>query len=324
MKNVSMNQIASEAGVSVMTVSNVINGRGRVAESTARRVMLIAQEMGFRKDHFASLNASKRHSSANQRMTIAYNAKRLVDKGNDAIHLYHDIYFRIQEKLKHSGHHLVLTDYEEPGSELELRLADVIIEFDRIPSGAKSTYSSPRVCVFFESADCFCVLPDNEEVGRRAAALLAGKKNCKQVAICYNDGSVDQRARYDAFLRYSHVLMPEVRLESVKSEKTELPEVLDKIFHRSSENIPDLIFCLCGSYLMETSAFLIRNGISVPRDIDILGFDDFPFYEWLPFKVPRFYFDSIEIADAIVGAVKNISEGQRPVKTITPIYFKEH
>jgi len=45
---VTIREIAEEAGVSVMTVSNVLRGRGRVGEQTRRRVLDAVQRQGYR------------------------------------------------------------------------------------------------------------------------------------------------------------------------------------------------------------------------------------------------------------------------------------
>ncbi|MDN2567913.1 LacI family transcriptional regulator [Aquibium sp. A9E412] len=40
--------VAREAGVSAMSVSNVLNGRGRVSEATANRIMQVVERLGYR------------------------------------------------------------------------------------------------------------------------------------------------------------------------------------------------------------------------------------------------------------------------------------
>ncbi len=47
-KPVTIKDVAREAGVSAMTVSNVLNGRGRVAESTAQNVREVVERLGYR------------------------------------------------------------------------------------------------------------------------------------------------------------------------------------------------------------------------------------------------------------------------------------
>ncbi|WP_274629141.1 LacI family DNA-binding transcriptional regulator [Arvimicrobium flavum] len=45
---VTIKDVAREAGVSAMTVSNVLNGRGRVSDSTAERIRAVVERLGYR------------------------------------------------------------------------------------------------------------------------------------------------------------------------------------------------------------------------------------------------------------------------------------
>jgi len=47
-KPVTIKDVAREAGVSAMTVSNVLNGRGRVSDVTARRIRKVIEKLGYR------------------------------------------------------------------------------------------------------------------------------------------------------------------------------------------------------------------------------------------------------------------------------------
>ena len=42
-----LKDVAKASGVSVMTVSNVVNGRPRVSEATRRRVLAAVDELGY-------------------------------------------------------------------------------------------------------------------------------------------------------------------------------------------------------------------------------------------------------------------------------------
>ncbi len=52
-KRVTLKDIAAEAGVSMMTVSNVLNGRGSVSAKTSRRITEIARRMNYRPNQVA-------------------------------------------------------------------------------------------------------------------------------------------------------------------------------------------------------------------------------------------------------------------------------
>lgn len=54
MKKVGIKQVAEKAGVSVATVSYVMNGSGRVSEKTKKHVIAVAKELGFVRDDTAA------------------------------------------------------------------------------------------------------------------------------------------------------------------------------------------------------------------------------------------------------------------------------
>lgn len=62
MSKVTIHDVASAAGVSVSTVSNVMNGKGRVADETATAVRAVIAELGFA----PRLNRRRRQNLANQ------------------------------------------------------------------------------------------------------------------------------------------------------------------------------------------------------------------------------------------------------------------
>lgn len=68
-KIVNMKQIAEQAGVSVMTVSNVIHGRGRVSDATRLRVLDLIERLGYRPDPMLRALCLYRREGAKGRAT---------------------------------------------------------------------------------------------------------------------------------------------------------------------------------------------------------------------------------------------------------------
>jgi DNA-binding LacI/PurR family transcriptional regulator len=91
-----MSDVARAAGVSVMTVSNVLAGRKRVSDETRRRVLRAVAELDY------EVNLTARHLRAGRTDTIA-----LVVPGFD--HPYFaELATRIADRLAASGRHLVV------------------------------------------------------------------------------------------------------------------------------------------------------------------------------------------------------------------------
>ncbi|NOZ71422.1 MAG: LacI family transcriptional regulator, partial [Chloroflexi bacterium] len=59
-KRVTIADVAAQAGVSLMTVSRVINGANAVSESTRQRVLAVIDELGYRPSGIARSLARQR------------------------------------------------------------------------------------------------------------------------------------------------------------------------------------------------------------------------------------------------------------------------
>ena len=327
MKTASMRDIAAKVGVSVMTVSNVLNGRGKTTEETARHVLDTANALGFRKDIFASINASKRVKSGKLHLQVAFNAKSLVENDREPISFYRDIYFQLLRNFEAKGWTLHLTDYSDPASDSKLALADAIIEMNPPPPQAMKAINAPRVCAFFEMPGQMSVQPDNESAGRMAAELLLNECGYESVAICSHPSSFDQGARRDSFIKHCRNLNPASRIEEVSYKGpgdigAGFAEVLKKRLEKGGRR-PQALFVLCGSDTMLVHSVLSSMGISIPGEMGLLGFDDFPFYSWLPLKISRLYFATAEIASSIVEALEIAASGGAGdgLKMIAPIHY---
>lgn len=103
-----MSDVARAAGVSVMTVSNVVNGRPRVGAETRLRVLDVIAELGY------EVNLNARRLRAGRTDTVA-----LIVPGFE--HMYFaDLAARVSRALEETGRHLVV---ERGGASREGELA---------------------------------------------------------------------------------------------------------------------------------------------------------------------------------------------------------
>jgi DNA-binding LacI/PurR family transcriptional regulator len=92
---VTMSDVAREAGVSMMTVSNVLNGHRRVVAPTRERVLAAVDKLGY------EVNLTARHLRSGRTDTIAL----IVPSFHD---YYAEVADRIAPLVEASGRHLVL------------------------------------------------------------------------------------------------------------------------------------------------------------------------------------------------------------------------
>lgn len=276
--NPSMMDVARRAGVSIATVSNVINGKGRLSEATARRVLDAVAELGFVRNDAARLLATG--STKSLGMVVA-------DLDNS---LFVDMAHGAQQGAEGAGLRLVLgnagcaIDRQDDYLQLfdEARVAGVLLapmEDSRTGIERMRSHGRPIVLLNYQQqdAECCTVLVNNEEVGYLAARHL-----------------IDTGRRRIAFLAGRDYYQPvHARREGVRRAVAESPGVTLEEFHtegllfedgvkaarvfglRAPGDVPDGVVAVSDDIGNGLAAGL-RSGLiaSVPEDLGIVGCED--------------------------------------------------
>ncbi len=95
--------IARKAGVSQVTVSHVLSGRGRVGEEVRARVLEIARKLGYR------LNAAARAIATGRFGTVAL----LLGMRPQTSHLPQELVWGIEDALERRDHHLLVARIDD-------------------------------------------------------------------------------------------------------------------------------------------------------------------------------------------------------------------
>ncbi|MFI9489289.1 LacI family DNA-binding transcriptional regulator [Promicromonospora sp. NPDC052451] len=278
---VKLSDIADEAGVSVMTVSNVMNGkRARVSPATIERVLGIAARLGYVPNIPArSLAASRSHIVA-ALVPVGENNSLLVSPHTVAV------VGGMEAHLRHHGYHVLLR-----GIEHEDQVAQtvrgwsldgvVLVEFpdeqvdrlrvDTVPLVAIDSYSAnPRVVG---------VRSDDHRGGRLAGARLAdaGHRRVLFAGPPYQGmGVVGRRwagfreACLEAGLEPGGVRAVEV-LTSFEDGR--------RLGVRLRRDHPGVtaVFATADHLAVGIMAGIAEAGGSVPGDVSVIGFDGLDF-----------------------------------------------
>lgn len=273
-----MEDVAARAGVSLKTVSRVVNGEPRVARETAAQVLAAVRELGFRSNTAAAALAGGR---------------RLPGVGliieNVADPFYARLAAGVEQVAREQGCAVLISSSEEDAAlEREIVLSLIARSVDGlivVPAAGEHDYLAEEMAaglpvVFADrppqgvAADC--VLTDNVTGAcEGAASLLAA--GCRRLAFIGNDASVyTSAARLEGF-RLAHedaglavddslvVLGPAdtAAAEAATSRLLRLPDPPDGIFAQNN--------------LLSIGAWraLAAHG---PRGsgVRLIGFDDFP------------------------------------------------
>jgi DNA-binding LacI/PurR family transcriptional regulator len=268
--------VASRAGVSTATVSNVLNARRSVAPELAERVRSAVADLGY----IADLGASRLRSRKSSVAGVV-----VPDLANP---FFGEFVAALEHAARRDGYDLLIVSAgEDPAQEaarlrtlLTWRPAGLIIVPSGNEMGGLDAALAARVPLV--AADRFPAgaAMDVVAVDNRAAAadvtrhLIAGGR--RHILLAAEDLSIGNiHERYDG-----------VRLAAGAEAEVELIEVgrtLADSRARLTERLvrglpPDALFTLNNIATLGALGALAAAGLHVPRDIALVGFDD---EEWM-------------------------------------------
>lgn len=277
-RSVTIKDVAAAANVSRATAARALNGYGYVGEAAAQRVTEAAARLGY----------------LGNRVAQALRGGQLPLIGFVPGDIQNPFFARIAHDidagLRLSRHHLLIAASEE-SVEQERALLDnlralnvqgVVIaptsDRDNGHLGALIAEGMPLVVIDREVRDLACdsVTVDNEGGAREAVRYLIDSGH-RRIALIHDDSRiVTARERLAGYLGAleDHGIAADPRLIAVSQSTVEHAiEATIRLF--SQPQVPTALFTV--DNLMTTGALLaLRSlGLSVPRDVSLVGFDDF-------------------------------------------------
>jgi len=274
---VKLSDIAAEAGVSVMTVSNVMNGkRARVGAATIDRVQEIADRMGYVPNIPArSLAASRSHIVA-MFVPVGEDNSLLVSPHTVAV------IGGVEQQLRHRGYHVLLRGIEHEGDVAEAIRGwsldgAILVEFTDAEIDRITTDGVPLVAIDSYSTNprTVGVRTDDHRGGRIAAEhlLAAGHRRLLFAGPPHEDTGVVAQ-RWDGFRAVCEQagLPVDIAVEDVLTSF----EDGRKLGLRLREQHPEVtaVFATADVLAVGIMAGLHEAGSAVPADISVIGFDD--------------------------------------------------
>lgn len=316
---VSLNDIAKHLGLSQMTVSRVINRTGKASAETTARVLAAAEELGYRRDVFASINARKRNPGMGGRRVLVDWIAEPPDTPS-AFSFYSVVVLQVVAGLEALGCQTTLTDLTRQGADrsADLAGADAVVFCSPVGEGvvrlvegfARDAY---RVALFQELSGAVTVNPDDELGGRLAAELFHGLGH-RRVAVYGTPDQTSHVARSAAFRRRFAQLAPEGQVEALHYRlhadgvTATLAGMHAPLASRvaGTEPLPTAVFCPGGYATFALYRFLRTQGLSIPRSIGVLGYDSLPFYEAIETPISHIGFDLSHITREAVAATARL------------------
>lgn len=277
-EKISMKDIAEMSGVSIATVSRVINQNGRFSSETEQRVMSIIEKYDFRPNELA------RGLRANKAQAVGVIVPDITNE------FFACVVREIEIELLKKGYMAIVCDTNE-AMDLEKKYIAMLkslqvggIIYIAGDTNVKCIENIPTVYVDREPmmiedmmASTF-IGSDNYQGGYIATRRLidAGKKEI--VLVLHKKSLTTQKRRLDGYkqairdagMKFNENLI--IKVENVDMDHGY--EVTKKIFE--SELNPDGIFYSADILAIGGMRYLNKMKIAIPEQVSIIGFDDIP------------------------------------------------
>lgn len=279
-RTVGIKDVARHAGVSVTTVSNVLNSTNRISKGTRQRVLAAVKELGYVR------NAAAHQLRAGSSTTIGL----IVPDGSNPF--YSAIARGAEDAaLERGGIVLVGNSHESQDRESRyveifeqqrvqgMLIAPVADTAARIDQLRQRGVTAVVVGHVDQPVPCSSVSIDNVAGGYLATKHLldTGRRRIAFLGPTDVPGSADRLAGARMAVAKAH----DASLEVVDPEGLTVDagrEAGVRLIDRGPDALPDGIFC--ANDLLATGllyAFLIMRQLRVPDDVAIIGYDDISF-----------------------------------------------
>ncbi len=270
-------EVAEKAGVSVATVSRVINNAHNVSPKTKKKVLAVLKEYGFEIDPWARRLATKKRKKKINILVLL--SERLLKDFNIENNGFYEIIMHGIQKASHWGNiEIKLENMEKTIEKRKFKKADGII---LLGSDTEERHVTPiqdreipvvLVDQYIPTLKVDCVVSNGFDGASFAVTylILHGLKN-----IIHIHGFLDHFSFKNRYEGYMYAMEKFGLLPRTYEYDDESMEDMSPIIKRilKVQGKPDAIFTSNDAIAMKTIKTLKEFDIKVPDDISVVGFD---------------------------------------------------
>lgn len=323
MANVTMRDIGRLAGVSAVTVSKALSGKAGVSEEMRQRIMKLAEELGY-------VNPNQQGGEL-RKLDVGILVPERFFSGQS---FYFKFYHQVVQALTEAGH-FGLMELLTPADDAALVLpnllrssrVDALILLGQPSKEYMRMIARQPVPVVFldfydESALADAVVGDNTYGAYRLTNHLI-KNGHRDIGFVGNARATSSiMDRYLGFFRAMIVHDLPIREDCIVQDRTDSGEFIPMTL---PEKLPTAFVCNCDIVARRLIEQLQQQGLRVPEDVSVVGFDDFTLDEASSPALTTFQVDFRSMAQLAVKLAADRCAGvQRPFGRVVvsgqPIY----
>ncbi|SCI25896.1 MULTISPECIES: LacI family DNA-binding transcriptional regulator [unclassified Romboutsia] len=274
--NLSIKEVAKLSGVSVATVSRVINNNGRFSEETRKKVLSVIQEYNY------TTNMAAKSLRISKSKTIGI----IVPNINNTF--FSELVLEIEKFFFENSYSVFICNTNQDKNKeidyiksLDSKLVDGIICISSISVNPMNYIKRNIPIVYINNSDfdnSFCIECDHYMGGFLATEHLL-KKGCKNIVLLTNNrdaSAVNHKVKgfEDAMQKHNIPILPELilKLELVEGVFEDCQKAIYNLIKNNTKF--DGIFATNDLRAHSALVTLQQNNINVPDKVKIIGYDD--------------------------------------------------
>ncbi len=302
--------VAKRAGVSIATVSYVMNNDPRIKESTAKKVLKAAEDVNYLASGIAR---SLKKAKTNNVLVLVHNFSGPI---------YQEILEEIHTTLKSMNYKMIVSSGELADSLLLEKQADGVIVLD--------TTVSPELLDRI-SRNGFPIIDQRKVYGSESRIIvkridgftpsyevikLAIQEGNKRLGFMHgNQESPDNIKRFNGYSKAlkEFGLKPFCLLNGDFRENVGYEAI--KTYYESGRELPEVLFCANDEMAIGVINYLNEKQIKIPKTIKIIGFDNIDLGRYIEPKLSTIDVNRVEwsrnLAESIIDAIEGRPENIR-------------
>lgn len=283
--SVTIKDIAQEAGVSTATVSKVLNDKLYVSQATKERVLSVVKRFNYAPNAAASSLARKEQHV----ILYADNFRKGLAFQNP--HMF-EILCGINHELGRKRYQLAFLQMDEDINHVDVtiekairskRADGIILNADFLTSTVENVFSRtafPQICIGRPTSETLLSWIDtNHVLSSNIAVEHLLETGCKRIA--FMGGSAEDKI-FTERLRGFLTAMGKMGLHVPDEYVTYNPPDIYTIEKSAADLLslpqrPDAIICTNSLMAVGTMSAIKQAGLSVPEQISVVTFDDYPY-----------------------------------------------